>query len=56
MEVPDEGPMCDLLWSDPDNANGWSESEERGVGFNFGPDITKNFLHQNDLNFISRAH
>lgn len=26
MEVPHEGPMCDLLWSDPDDRVGWGAS------------------------------
>jgi len=26
QEVPHEGPMCDLLWSDPDEKNGWGIS------------------------------
>jgi serine/threonine-protein phosphatase 2A catalytic subunit len=25
-EVPHEGPMCDLLWSDPDDRMGWGIS------------------------------
>ena len=37
MEVPSEGAMSDLLWSDPDpyNEDGWHESR-RGAGFRFG--------------------
>lgn len=36
-EVPQEGPMCDLLWSDPENIEGWSVSA-RGAGYLFGRD------------------
>ncbi|KAF4703779.1 serine threonine-protein phosphatase, partial [Perkinsus olseni] len=33
------GPMCDLLWSDPDDRGGWGISP-RGAGFTFGQDIS----------------
>ena len=55
QEVPHEGPMCDLLWSDPDDRCGWGISF-RGAGYTFGQDITEQFLHTNNLNLISRAH
>jgi serine/threonine-protein phosphatase 2A catalytic subunit len=32
--------MCDLLWSDPDDRNGYNVSP-RGAGFTFGEDISK---------------
>ena len=35
QEVPHEGPMCDLLWSDPDDRGGWGISP-RGAGYTFG--------------------
>ena len=35
QEVPHEGAMCDLLWSDPDDRSGWNISP-RGAGYNFG--------------------
>lgn len=35
QEVPHEGPMCDLLWSDPDDRCGWGISP-RGAGYTFG--------------------
>jgi len=38
QEVPHEGPMCDLLWSDPDDRCGWGISP-RGAGYTFGQDI-----------------
>ena len=34
-EVPHEGPMCDLLWSDPDDRGGWGISP-RGAGYTYG--------------------
>jgi len=34
-EIPHEGPMCDLLWSDPDDRGGFNVSP-RGAGFTFG--------------------
>jgi diadenosine tetraphosphatase ApaH/serine/threonine PP2A family protein phosphatase len=55
QEVPHEGAMCDLLWSDPDEIDGWGLSP-RGAGFLFGPDIVKVFNHANDLSLIARAH
>jgi len=55
QEVPHEGAMCDLLWSDPDDIEGWGLSP-RGAGFLFGADIVRKFNHQNDLSMICRAH
>lgn len=55
QEVPHEGPMCDLVWSDPDDRCGWGISP-RGAGYTFGQDITEQFTHINGLHFISRAH
>nr|AAK52678.1 serine/threonine phosphatase Pph21p [Yarrowia lipolytica] len=55
QEVPHDGPMCDLLWSDPDDRGGWGMSP-RGAGFTFGADISEQFNHTNNLSLISRAH
>ncbi|KAJ2987205.1 Palmitoyl-protein thioesterase 1, partial [Globomyces sp. JEL0801] len=49
------GLMCELLWSDPQVLPGRSPSK-RGVGIQFGPDVTKNFLEKNDLKMIIRSH
>lgn len=54
-QVPHEGPMCDLLWSDPDDRCGWGISP-RGAGYTFGQDIAAQFNHTNGLSLISRAH
>lgn len=55
QEVPHEGPMCDLVWSDPDDRCGWGISP-RGAGYTFGQDITEQFNHTNGLQFVARAH
>lgn len=55
QEVPHEGPLCDLVWSDPDDRMGWGISP-RGAGFTFGEDVSKQFNHTNGLNLIIRAH
>lgn len=54
-EVPHSGPMCDLLWSDPDVCNGWGASP-RGAGYTFGPDRTHSFNEVNGTKCILRAH
>ena len=55
QEVPHEGAMCDLLWSDPDDRSGWGISP-RGAGFTFGADISDQFNHTNGLKLVARAH
>jgi len=56
MEVPIAGPMCDLLWSDPNEVgDGWSVSP-RGTGHAFGEDVTKEFSHANGMESVARAH
>lgn len=55
-DVPDQGLLCDLLWSDPDaDVVGWGEND-RGVSFTFGPNIVSQFLHRNDFDVLVRAH
>ena len=54
-DVPREGPLCDLLWSDPEDRNGWGVSP-RGAGFVWGYDCSKEFLFVNNLELIARAH
>lgn len=56
QEVPHDGPMCDLLWSDPeDSTTGWNYSP-RGAGFLFGSDVVAAFNQTNSLELICRAH
>eukprot|EP01083_Nonionella_stella_P315597 1140437_1 len=55
QDVPHEGPICDLLWTDPDDRLGWG-LVPKGCGYTFGPDLTEQFNHANGLALISRAH
>jgi len=55
QEVPHDGPMCDLLWSDPEELEGWGLSP-RGAGYLFGGNVVKTFNHNNQLDLICRAH
>jgi len=55
QEVPHDGAMCDLLWSDPEDIDGWGLSP-RGAGFLFGGDVVTAFNHNNKIDVICRAH
>lgn len=48
QEVPHDGAMCDLLWSDPEDIEGWGLSP-RGAGYLFGGDICSNFNEANKV-------
>ena len=55
-EVPTEGLMADLLWSDPiEDLDQWRRNN-RGAGFLFGPNNYTNFTRLNNLSLIIRSH
>jgi len=70
LEVPSDGPICDMLWSDPvleDDEMAEREiiefreidfldNVERGIGFFFGYRAVTQFLLKNNLISIVRAH
>lgn len=47
--------MMEMLWTDPQKAPGRGPSK-RGVGMQFGPDVTKRFCDKNGLDAIIRSH
>eukprot|EP01121_Diplochlamys_sp_Union-15-3_P009798 TRINITY_DN2689_c0_g1_i3.p1 TRINITY_DN2689_c0_g1~~TRINITY_DN2689_c0_g1_i3.p1 ORF type:complete len:118 (-),score=18.51 TRINITY_DN2689_c0_g1_i3:86-439(-) len=47
--------MCDLMWSDPDEIDGWGLSA-RGAGFLFGGDVVAKWNNTNKLELIARSH
>lgn len=54
-DIEDEDIINDLIWSDPVNTNGTTNSH-RGLGFLFGPDITHDFVQKNNISVIIRSH
>ena len=49
------GLMMEMLWTDPQTAPGRGPSK-RGVGLQFGPDVTKKFCEANGLEAVIRSH
>jgi len=49
--IPTEGILCDILWSEPDDINGWNVIP-KGAGWAFGSDIVEKvfFLIVNENN------
>lgn len=61
QEIPLEGMMCDLAWSDPADDkncmyNDWEENRARDCSYYFGRDPTRDFLDNNKLTTIYRGH
>jgi serine/threonine-protein phosphatase 5 len=50
-----QGLMMEMLWTDPQTAPGRGPSK-RGIGMQFGPDVTKRFCEKNGLEAIIRSH
>lgn len=70
-EIPHDGAMADLVWSDPEEIdtssighreNFYHESSQqfqispRGAGYTFGRCVVEKFLHFNQMDGIYRAH
>ena len=49
------GLMMEMLWTDPQIVPGRGPSK-RGVGLQFGPDVTKRFCEANGLEAVIRSH
>ena len=55
-DVPEEGLLCDLLWSDPENISQDWGTNDRGVSVTFNVKVLEKFLENNELDLICRAH
>eukprot|EP01088_Endostelium_zonatum_P014272 TRINITY_DN305_c0_g2_i1.p1 TRINITY_DN305_c0_g2~~TRINITY_DN305_c0_g2_i1.p1 ORF type:complete len:311 (-),score=35.52 TRINITY_DN305_c0_g2_i1:107-1039(-) len=55
-EVPPEGPLADLMWSDPDPEKEGFSTSQRGAGYTFGGNVVNKFIRVNGLTHILRAH
>ncbi|GBG27448.1 Serine/threonine-protein phosphatase 4 catalytic subunit [Hondaea fermentalgiana] len=56
QEVPHEGPVCDLVWSDPEDITGGWGISPRGAGYVFGADVCQRFNQENNISCILRSH
>ena len=62
MEVPRNGLLCDLLWSDPvstadgKTAEAYKANDSRGCSYFFGATATRKLLKDTDLISVIRAH
>ncbi|CAH6719319.1 serine/threonine-protein phosphatase T [[Candida] jaroonii] len=54
-QPPRDGIAMELLWTDPQNVNGRAPSK-RGIGMQFGPDITERFCLSNKIRKVLRSH
>ena len=58
-DVPEYGMLCDILWSDPndnENMNEFFGFNERGISVTFSKKSLQNFLSDNNLELLCRAH
>jgi diadenosine tetraphosphatase ApaH/serine/threonine PP2A family protein phosphatase len=54
-EIPESGPLTDLVWSDPENVQEWRKNQ-RGAGFIFGPRQVQRWCQLNRFDFMTRSH
>lgn len=54
-QPPRDGIAMELLWTDPQPSNGRAPSK-RGIGMQFGPDITERFCLSNKIRKVLRSH
>jgi len=68
QETPTEGPLHDILWSEPGEAEGKVQEKTfylrgkgwqaipTGPGYYFSQDVTRKFFHINNLKMLCRGH
>lgn len=54
-DIPDAGFLCDLLWADPAEIEGFAPND-RGVSVSFGPGVVKDFCELHQMDLVVRAH
>ena len=57
-DVPEQGMLCDILWSDPnkDIVDDYFGENERGISVTFSKKYVQKFLSDNNLELLCRAH
>jgi len=55
-KIPDNGLLCDLMWSDPSNSNKKWGKNNRGISCTYNNIAINTFLRNNKLQLLCRAH
>ena len=55
VDCPDKGFLCDLLWSDLGEDTVGFRDGDRGVSYNYGPDVVAEFVQKHDISLIVRG-
>ena len=56
IELPNDGPLADLTWSDPSENVQTFTPNSRGAGYLFGATQVERFCHINKIKLITRSH
>ena len=56
VKLPDDGILCDLMWSDPADTNELWKMNSRGISYTYDPEAISIFLKNNKLQLLCRAH
>jgi serine/threonine-protein phosphatase 2B catalytic subunit len=58
LEIPEQGALCDLLWSDPvdESHDNWVSNKMRSCSYYYSRNQAMRFLNANNLKLIIRGH
>lgn len=58
IEIPDHGPLCDMMWSDPidDSHEDWINNKMRSCSYFYSRTQASRFLQANNIKMIIRGH
>jgi serine/threonine-protein phosphatase PP1 catalytic subunit len=54
--IPNDGLLCDLMWSDPKSGEKIWGQNDRGISYTYNENAIDTFLENNNLELICRAH
>tara|TARA_B100000575_G_C23140692_1_gene663711 strand:- start:3949 stop:4905 length:957 start_codon:yes stop_codon:yes gene_type:complete len=55
-KIPDNGILCDILWSDPKSGLEDWEPSNRGTSYTYNENALDKFMNNNNLELVCRAH
>ena len=56
LDIPSEGLLADITWSDPHLETGWVPNIDREMSFCYGSDVVNDFLQNHNFDLLCRAH